>query len=74
MPMPMPMPLPMPMPMPMRMPMQMPLSMQMQMPMTKNSMSSLESKVANAPKKIKNKKAFILGKQDTENLMEDYVE
>jgi hypothetical protein len=37
-------------------------------------MSSLESKVANAPKKIKNKPAFILGNPGKRNLMEDYLE
>ena len=57
---------------------QMPFS-SMQMPMssgkTKNTMSSLESKVANAPKKKnKNKPTFILGNVNKKNLMEDYLE
>jgi hypothetical protein len=40
----------------------------------KTTQSSLESKVANAPKKIKNKPTFILGEKGKSNLMEDFLE
>lgn len=41
---------------------------------TKLSLNSLEFKVANAPKKIRNKPTFILGDVNKKNLMEDYLE